>query len=206
MKKRFVFAKAATPVLLLLLLALLTACSGSKAKSGSTEATTPTAKASTASTTDPPPGYKPYSGSDHIIASTNQESKSVTLDIVGGQGNAGSGFNFNGYSNGDMIVEVPEGWKVSVDFTVDSSLSHSIIITPWSQRQAAGFTKAFNGAAIPNYSSGIHKGDPAAHFSFEASKAGKYAMVCAVPGHNDLGMWDQFDVVSGLAKPEVLVK
>lgn len=206
MKKRVVFATVATPVLLLLLIALLTACSGSKAKSSSAATADTSVKTSTAPAADPPPGYKPYSGSDHIIASTNPQAKAVTLDIIGGQGNAGSGFNFNGYSKGDMIVEVPEGWRVSVDFTVDSSLSHSIIITPWSQRQAGSFTKAFSGASIPNYSSGIHKGDPAAHFSFQASKAGKYAMVCAVPGHDDLGMWDQFDVVSGLAKPEVLVK
>lgn len=105
-----------------------------------------------------------------------------------------------------MVIKIPEGWKVTVNFTVDSSLSHSLVVAPWSERQAGSFTPAFDGSDTPNYSTGIHKGDPAVRFSFAAATAGQYAMVCAVPGHDDLGMWDELDVVTGLAKPEVLVK
>lgn len=148
----------------------------------------------------------PYQGNDHIIGAENRSAKSVTLNIIGAQGNANSGFNFNGFSNGDMIVKVPKGWKVLVNYSVDSTLYHSLIIVPWGQRQAYTFTTAFPGAAIPDYTSGIDKNSGPVHFSFTADKAGDYALVCAVPGHDELGMWDEFDVVSGLARPEVLVK
>jgi len=151
-------------------------------------------------------GLKPYSGSDTIIGSSSTSAKSVTLNIIGAQRGSSNSFNFNGYSNGNMVIKIPEGWKVTVHYTVQGSLAHSAIIVPWSQRQASSFTKAFPGSAIPDYQSGITSGDPPATFSFTASSAGRYAIVCAVPGHDDLGMWDEIDVVSGLAKPDVLVK
>lgn len=154
----------------------------------------------------PSAGLKPYGGSATIIASTNASAQAVTLDIVGSQRGSSNSFNFNGYSNGDMVIKIPAGWKVTVHYTVQGSLAHSAIIAPWSQRQASSFTKAFPGSAMPDYRSGITSGDPPATFSFTASSAGKYAIVCAVPGHDDLGMWDELDVVGGLAKPEVLVK
>jgi sulfocyanin len=207
MKKGSLSAVLGMVALAFLVVALLAACGNSKPASAAAAAKAMTAAGASAST-DPPQAkaLKPYTGSDSIIGSADAHSKSVTLNIVGGQGNAGSGFNFNGYANGDMVIKIPEGWKVTVNFTVDSSLSHSLVVAPWAQRQAGSFTPAFSGAATPNYSTGIHKGDSAEQFSFPATSAGQYAIVCAVPGHDDLGMWDELDVVSGLAKPEVLVR
>jgi uncharacterized cupredoxin-like copper-binding protein len=34
-------------------------------------------------------------------------------------------------------------------------------------------------------------------FTFVANKVGKYAIVCAVPGHDVGGMWDVFQVTRG---------
>lgn len=152
------------------------------------------------------PDPHPYRGSDNIIASSNAQTKTVTLNIIGAQGNANSGFNFNGFANGSMIIKVPEAWKVTVNYRVEASLYHSAIVVPWSERQAGSFKRAFPGSAMPHYLSGINKNHAAVHFSFTADKAGRYALVCAIPGHDIIGMWDQFDVVEGLAKPEVLVK
>ncbi|HUX21454.1 MAG TPA: sulfocyanin-like copper-binding protein [Spirochaetia bacterium] len=207
MKKRSFPAILGMIALPFLVAALLAACSNSKPASAPVAAKAKSAAGSAAST-DPPAttALKPYTGSDTIIGSADAQSRSVTLNIIGGQGDAGSGFNFNGYANGDMVIKIPVGWKVTVNFTVESSLSHSLVVAPWAQRQAGSFTPAFGGAATPNYSTGIHKGDPAVQFSFPATSAGQYAIVCAVPGHDDLGMWDELDVVGGLAKPEVLVK
>jgi len=180
--------------------------------SGSTKSGEKAAKARgnvSGSTADPggaSSALKPYSGSNAIITSSNQQSKTVALKIIGGQSGSSSGFNFNGYSNGNMVIKVPEGWKVTVDFSVQSSLSHSAVIAPWSEREASSFDTAFAGSAMPDYTSGINKGDKPVSFSFAADKAGKYAIVCAVPGHDDLGMWDEFDVENGLVKPEVLIK
>jgi len=150
-------------------------------------------------------GMVGYSGSDKIVVG-DAASKSVTVTLVAGEGPAASGFNFDGYANGDMAVQLPTGWTVKVSFTVASSTPHSVLIVPWNERKAAIFHPAFAGAATPDYRSGIERGDPAQGFSFTADKAGEYAIVCGVPGHDDLGMWDTFDVVDNLAAPRVLVK
>jgi sulfocyanin len=147
----------------------------------------------------------PYSGPDTIVTS-DAASKSVTINLAGGEGSAAKGFNFNGYGNGDMHVQVPTGWTVKVRFTDASSTPHSALIAPWEERQASSFHMAFTGSAGADYKSGIEQGDPPQTFTFPADKAGHYAIVCGVPGHDDLGMWDEFDVVDNLAAPQVLVK
>lgn len=191
--------------LLALSVALLAACGS--ARSAQKGASPPgSSKGAAAVDTGSSSSLKPYSGSDKIIASSDSKTKAVTLNLIGGQKNSSNGFNFNGFSKGDMVIKIPEGWRVTVHFSVQSSLSHSAIIAPWSQREASTFTPAFPGSATPHYSSGINKSDQPIDFSFSAGKAGKYSIVCAVPGHDDLGMWDELDVVRGLSSPLVLVK
>ncbi len=178
----------------------LVACGNS---SGS--ATRSAGAAASGSTSIAMSGMAPYSGSDRILTS-DTSSKSVSIDLVAAEGSAASGFNFNGYAKGAMAIEVPTGWSVKVIFTDASSTPHSALIVPWNERHAAIFHPAFTGSATPDYRSGIEKGDSAQSFSFTADKAGQYALVCGVPGHDDLGMWDSFDVIDNLAAPRVLVK
>ncbi len=153
-----------------------------------------------------PAGYKPYAGKSPIVVSADPAAKTANLEIIGSDGLGALGFNFNGYANGDLIVEVPEGWTVNVTFTVDSVFHHSLAIVPWAQHKAHAFTDAFAGSSVPHPKQGISRGDKPSSFSFVASKAGKYAMVCEVHGHDELGMWDRFDVVSGLSAPAAYVK
>jgi len=146
--------------------------SGSKAKSVTpTAAAVPAAGAAT---------MVSYSGSDKILA-FDAASKRVTINLIAGEGSAGNGFNFNGYANGDMSIQVPIGWRVKV-------------------------RAAFPGSAAADFRSGIEKGDDPQTFSFIASRAGEYAIVCGVPGHIDAGMWDALEVVDTLSAPQVLVK
>ncbi|MGH2346103.1 MAG: sulfocyanin-like copper-binding protein [Chloroflexota bacterium] len=71
------------------------------------------------------------------------------------------------------------------------------MITPWSSRgSTSGYSDAFKGSGSANPTSGITSGRTD-QFSFTANKAGKYALVCAVPGHEAAGMWDVFNVTSG---------
>jgi sulfocyanin len=173
--------RSGIPAALALTAALLAGCAGSKGK------------------------LAPYTGSDDIMSS-DPAAKQVTLNLVGAEGSTASGFNFNGYANGNLVIRVPEGWTVAVNLTVDSDTPHSVLVTPWSERTAKTFTPAFPQAETPDYSAGIAKGQLAQHFSFVADKAGQYALVCGVPSHDVAGMWDELDVVSGAAAPEVLVR
>jgi len=145
-----------------------------------------------------------YAGTDRILAN-DAASKTVTVNLVAGEGDSAQGFNFNGYGNGDMHVEVPTGWTVKVSMVDQAQTPHSALAVPWSQRQGGNLTPAFTGSAPADFRSGIEKGDDPLTFTFAADTAGEYAIVFGVPGHIDAGMWDAFDVVDNLAAPRVLV-
>jgi sulfocyanin len=146
----------------------------------------------------------PYQGPVKIL-SIDSAARAVTVNLVAGEG-AAPGLNFDGYSNGALVIRVPLGWTVHMTLVNDSSLlPHSALVVPWSERQAGSFTPAFPGAAASDYTVGIAKGAPPQQFSFTADKAGQYAVVCGVPGHDAAGMWDELDVVAGLSAPEALV-
>lgn len=119
--------------------------------------------------------------------------KSVDLKLEADDGNAGGGMNFNGYSNGSMTVTVPNGWTVNVSFSNDNSfMPHSAMVVPYTDRSDPNFpssSEAFQNASTPNPTNGITSGSTQ-HFTFKADKTGKYAIVCAVPGHAASGMWD----------------
>ena len=93
-----------------------------------------------------------------------------------------------------------------MSFVAASGTPHSALIAPWDERQAKSLHPAFTGSAGADYRSGMEQGDPPQTFTFTAGKAGQNAIVCGVPGHDDAGMWDEFDVVDNLAAPQVLVR
>jgi len=143
----------------------------------------------------------------HSVASHwlvwNAKSQTATLTLVAGYNSALSGFNFDGYGKGAMVISVPAGAHVTVVFTNKASLPHSAVFTAYSNVQAAsgGFAPAFQGASSPNPVSGTTPGQKQ-QFTFMATKVGKYALVCAVPGHVQAGMWDVLMVTKG-GKPSV---
>ena len=149
-------------------------------------------------------GLVPYAGPDKILAA-DPASRTVTLNLVAGEGAAAKGFNFNGFANGTMHVQVPTGWTVKVSMVDQAETPHSALVVPWSQRQGGNLTAAFTGSAPADFRSGIEKGDDPQTFTFMPDKAGAYAIVCGVQGHIDAGMWDTLDVVDNLAAPQVLV-
>lgn len=116
-------------------------------------------------------------------------------------------FNFNGYSNGFMTITVPLGWRVRVHFVnKESGFLHSAMIVPFAQVTANdALSPAFPGAFTPHPASGTPANVPQT-FAFSASRAGKYAIVCAVPGYIQSGMWDVLIVSRTAAAPSIAVK
>ncbi len=186
-------------IILALAAAALVACgnSGSRAKNASEISASASGQDATAVMIS-------YSKFDKILAS-DAASKTVTVNLIAGQGTAAKGFNFNGYSNGDMHIQIPTGWRVRVSMIDESNTPHSALIVPWKERLGGALHAAFAHSAPADFRSGIEKGDDPQKFTFTAGKAGKYAIVCGVRGHIDAGMWDVFDVVDNLAAPRVLV-
>lgn len=121
----------------------------------------------------------------------------VVLELLAGAAKGpgvNSGFNFNGYSKGQLKVLVPLHWHVVVDFKNVGSLPHSAVIEPKNANLSAqNPTLAFPKAETPQPTIGTPTGGTA-KFTFLAAKPGAYQIVCAYPGHAALGMWDTLTV------------
>lgn len=123
----------------------------------------------------------------------DQATKTATLKLEAGYQDVNNTLSFDGEADGKLVVTVPLGWTVVVNFSNVDKINHSAaVVTP------TGSTPVFPGASIPNPTVGIPPG-ASATFSFVASQTGDYRIACLVPGHEDAGMWATFDVTaSGL--------
>ena len=176
---------------------LLAACGGSSSTSASTPpATTSTPPATTSSspTTSPPAA----TGSSGTLATNSSQwmtvdsaSKSVRLTMDAAHGDANNGFNFNGYANGQMVVTIPVGWKVTVECKNESdSVNHSCAVV----KNEGDTLPAFPGASTPAPVTGTAPGESST-FEFTPTTAGEYRIDCLVPGHDPAGMWAALRVV-----------
>ncbi|MGH2391095.1 MAG: sulfocyanin-like copper-binding protein, partial [Chloroflexota bacterium] len=142
-----------------------------------------------------PTPTKPGHGQSPALT-TDPAAHTATLRLVAGLGSANSGFNFDGASNGQLVVSIPVGYKLTVKFSNAAVPAHSAVVTAYANRTAAVFPPAFPGAATPNPTAGVGKGVQQT-FTFTAAKVGTYAIVCAVPGHAAAGMWDVLKISQG---------
>jgi len=124
-------------------------------------------------------------------ASYNTVTQTLTLKLEAGYHDVNLGLNFDGNDKGQMVVTVPVGWTVTVDFSNQGSINHSAAVVT-----AGGTTPVFTGASTPDPTVGTDPGQ-AATFTFTASQVGSYRIACLIPGHEGLGMWDSFVVAPG---------
>jgi hypothetical protein len=128
--------------------------------------------------------------------------ETVSLRLIAAYNDAYNGFNFNGYGKGQVLIEVPRGWRVNVRCVNNSSsMRHSCAIV----RGLSGQTPAFPGAASSHAHDGLPPRDTDA-FSFLATKLGTYRIVCLVPAHEQVGMWDVLDVTDDRLPALVLLR
>jgi sulfocyanin len=127
------------------------------------------------------------------------DGNNVTLDITAGLDATGNYWNFNGYQNGNLTIMVPEGANVTVNFANnDPNMPHSIgvhenfatapatpNVTPVFEGAISEDPESMTGATLPGESES---------FSFVASTAGEYTIVCYIPAHAISGMWIKFVV------------
>jgi plastocyanin len=117
-----------------------------------------------------------------MTADSSAKSVSVVLDMTG--------FNYDGYSNGQMTVCVPQGWKVTMKCNNKATVAHSCVVVEGQETNPA-----FTGAQTTNPTVGVQPGDSQS-FTFTANHTGQYRIVCLVPGHVEAGMWIRFNVTS----------
>jgi len=136
--------------------------------------------------------------------SANARARMATLTLIAGYSDALGGFNFDGYGKGAMVVSVPSGYRVTILYRNKGQYPHSVLVTLYARKDlVTGWPVAFRGAASSDATNGASPG-ASQRFSFVADRVGTYAIICAVAGHEQAGMWDVLRVMRG-GKPSITV-
>ena len=173
--------------------ALLAACGGSSSSSSAPATTAGSSTTASGGSTTTTGG----SGTGTLVTNSSQwlsydsTARTAHLTLNAADGTANGGFNFNGYANGQMVVTIPTGWKVTVDCKNEATaVNHSCTIV----QNEGNATPAFPGASTPDPVTGLAPG-ASATFEFTPTTAGDYRIECLVPGHDPAGMWAVLKVV-----------
>jgi len=136
----------------------------------------------------------------------NDATRTATLQLIAGvPGRAKSPFNFNGYTDGELTVRLPEGASVVMNFVNDDGTPHSAQVITDTRPLP---NMAVDQSAIPRaYTRAVSEG--IAQFGkdivrFKATPAGKYLIHCGVPGHGLSGMWLRLEVGPGGEVPALV--
>lgn len=141
----------------------------------------------------------PVAHDSSTFMSADAAAKKVSIHLYAAYNSQNGGMNFNGGSAGNQTITVPLGWSVHIAFENKDAIPHSAIILPDHlplplqpdhPAIARAYTKDVT-AGIPT--------DGTDTMDFTAQPAGKYLIVCGVPGHGPSGMYIKF-VVSADAK------
>lgn len=129
--------------------------------------------------------------------SADPASRTATLTLRV-HGNGASLGDFNGYSRGQVLVELPVGWRVVVRCINDSSVAQSCSIV----RNSLAATPALPGASTADPTNGLNPGS-SARFSFTASRPGVYR-IASLTDDEEVGnaTWDGLQI-GGTSRPSV---
>jgi hypothetical protein len=129
----------------------------------------------------------------------------VEIEMVATANANNSGFNFDGYAKGKANFIVPVGWGVEFIFSNLGTFPHSLAIAstlsvPIKEPLLGGFGPLETGNAIGGIKAGVYQ---VAGFSTLVADAGKYYLVCKVPGHIQSGMWDYVTISKTATMPSI---
>jgi sulfocyanin len=132
----------------------------------------------------------------------------VTIESL----NTGNPFNFNGTSNGALIIYIPAGYKLSLTYINLQSLTHNLILlqnsspTP-NNADIAKFGTIITavGTSASSYqTNGISSGQKDTAVSPTLNQ-GTYMLVCGILGHAESGMWAVVVVSSSVSQPYYVI-
>jgi hypothetical protein len=112
--------------------------------------------------------------------------------LIAGLGSSNNGFNFNDYGRGELLVSVPQGWRVTVDCRNHGSQRASCAVVTG----ARSATIAFPGASIAQPLQGVAPG-AMENFSFTAGRPGVFRITSLVPGQSEARMFAVLEVTKG---------
>ena len=144
---------------------------------------------------------------DPAWLSADAASKTADFKLVAGLTDANGGMNFNGFSQGGLVLTVPQAWNVLFHFkNEDPNLPHSVEVIAETPAVPVGpVTPAFEHATTGRLEQGFPSGQ-GADVRFVAGKSGSFLIFCAVPGHGAAGMWIRLAVSGSAEKPTLATR
>ncbi len=130
----------------------------------------------------------------------DHDAETVDIQLIAGETGDNNYWNFNGFYGGDGEIVVPVGYTVTVELdNRDPNMAHSAGVGERQANYPSTFSEVvpvFEGAVSSNPTSATESTLPgeAETFTFVATEAGEFAMICYVPAHAVTGMWMPFTV------------
>ena len=146
-----------------------------------------------AASCDPVTGTGPGSPPDpEQSLRVDQPTRSAVVILIAGHPATDSAFNYNGYANGALVLEVPVGWRMTVQCENHSTVPNSCAVV-----SGPGATAAIDPSwSTPDPRRGLDPGQSDA-FEFTPSAPGSFRIASLVDGSEASGMWADLEVTSG---------
>jgi hypothetical protein len=115
----------------------------------------------------------------------------VVVTLIAGHPATDNQFNYDGYSDGALVLTVPVGWQVTIQ-----CLNHGTV--PYSCAVVADGNATLpvqSGWSTPNPQRGLDPGQSSG-FMFTPSGAGSYRIASLVDGSEASGMWLDLEVIA----------
>lgn len=121
----------------------------------------------------------------------DSHSRSVVVTLIAGYPASDFQFNYDGYTDGQLVLKVPVGWQVTVQCANRSTVNNSCAVVA----DARATDPVDPTWATPDPRRGLNPGQSAS-FVFIPSQTGEFRIASLVAGSEASGMWLQLDVVA----------
>jgi Sulfocyanin (SoxE) domain len=128
------------------------------------------------------------------------QTRTAVLTLIAGYPASDYQFNYDGYTDGQLFVQVPVGWQLTVQCANRSTINNSCAVVA----DGHATEPADPDWSTPDPQKGLNPG-ASASFVFAPQTAGSYRIASLVAGSEASGMWLDLKVVEG-GKPSVTVK
>jgi len=131
----------------------------------------------------------------------NPATHTATLMLTAGLDAVNGWANFNGYANGQMAVNIPTGYKVTMIMQNNGGIPFEAGVYTVNNHVAFPGSANSVSSLVANSAAGVFPGQ-SEQFTFVASKPGRYEienLLDRIDGQTNpenFGMWDWFNVVS----------
>lgn len=120
------------------------------------------------------------------------EARTAIVTLIAGYPASDFQFNYDGYTDGSLVLEVPVGWQVTVQCANRSTVANSCAVVA----DGTATAPMQPGWSTPDPVRGLDPGQSAS-FEFTPQATGSYRIASLVRGSEASGMWLDLEVVAG---------